>query len=313
MKNIAFLSILLLLMGCAEGPPPGTSTTADPEGPAPQETIVRDQIEHTLNQTPEAPLAEAPVPVPVTHTEPAPKPKPVPPPPPTNPAPAPPPKTEATPAAASSAPSHQSWNQLLQRYVSDNGRVNYEGFRQDRQQLDTYLDLLAKETPDDSWSRAEALAYWINAYNAFTVQLILDNWPVSSIRDIDEPWDTPFIQLGGKSYTLNNIEHDIIRPEFSEPRIHFALVCAAVSCPPLANEAYTAQNLEKMLEDRSRDFINNERFNVTQEAVVRVSPLFDWYGEDFGDVKAFLNRYLRTDIPAQKDVHFLEYDWALND
>ncbi len=180
-------------------------------------------------------------------------------------------------------------------------------------ELNAYLSTLSQEVPDNRWSRPEALAYWINAYNAFTIKLVLDNWPVNSIREIDQPWDTKFITLDGQNYSLNQIEHEIIRENFAEPRIHFALVCAAVSCPPLASTAYTADNLDKMLDRRTRSFINDETFNVTQEEVVRVSPLFDWYAEDFEDVPAYLNRYLTTDIPAKKELHFLEYDWSLND
>ncbi|PHK98805.1 hypothetical protein CGL56_10100 [Neolewinella marina] len=258
----------------------------------------------------EEPLtAPAPAPPPPA----APKKVTVAPPPPTNTAPAPAPPKAKTVAVSSFAPSHAIWNELLQRHVSAGGKVDYRGLLEHRDRLETYLDLLAKDAPDARWTREERLAYWINAYNAFTIQLILNNWPVKSIRDLDEPWDRKFIKLEGKAYSLNQIEHEIIRPEFREPRIHFALVCAALSCPPLANQAYTPANLERMLEERTRSFINDEKFNVTQEAVVRVSPLFDWYADDFGDPKTFLNRYLVIDIPPRKELHFLDYDWELND
>ncbi|WP_116124249.1 DUF547 domain-containing protein [Lewinella sp. IMCC34183] len=302
--------LIFLLLSCADGPPASAEPPSSGARTEIPETIVQDQIAYTRDQTPEAPLEN--VPPPAQPTTPTPRPKPVPPPPPTNAAPAPPP-APAPAAASQDAPDHQLWNQLLQRYVSANGRVNYEGFRQDSAQLKKYLKLLGRAVPDDGWSRDEALAYWINAYNAFTIQLILDHWPVNSIRDIDEPWAQKFIRLEGKSYSLDQIEHQIIRPTFSEPRIHFALVCAAVSCPPLANQAYTAPRLEEMLTKATRSFINNEQFNVTQEEVVRVSPLFDWYAEDFGDVTKFLNTYLRTNIPAGKELYFLDYDWDLND
>ncbi|MCP9235096.1 DUF547 domain-containing protein [Lewinella sp. JB7] len=310
--------LLLLLSACADGPP---DSTPSPQSITPvaatADTVASDQIEHTLQSNPDAPVEEA---LPQTEKPvvkaPVKSPTPVAPPAPTNPAPAAPPSasTAATPPRpASDAPNHESWDALLRRHVSPSGRVDYVGFSQNSAQLDAYLDLLAKKTPGKSWSSAEALAYWINAYNAYTVKLILDNWPVKSIRDIDQPWDKRWIKLGTKTYSLNQIEHEIIRPTFKEPRIHFALVCAAESCPPLANRAYTASNLEQMLETRTRSFINDEKFNVTQEAVVRVSPLFDWYAQDFGDVKDYLNQYLTTDIPAGKELHFLEYDWSLND
>lgn len=307
--------VALFLFGCADGPPPETATaSASLSAPQPEDTMVQDQIDYTREQTPEAlPENAPPPPPPAAPAVAAARSKPVPPPPPTNTAPATAPPQVRTAPESGQAPSHEQWNTLLQRYVSANGNVDYTGLRQNRGQLNAYLDLLAEESPDASWTREERLAYWINAYNAFTIDLILDNWPVKSIRSIDQPWDQKFIQLEGKSYSLNQIEHEIIRPTFSEPRIHFALVCAAKSCPPLANRAYTPQNLERMLEQRTRSFINDEQFNVTQEAVVRVSPLFDWYGKDFGEPKAFINRYLDTDIPPQKDLHFLDYDWDLND
>ena len=273
-----------------------------------RESIVQDQIDYTREQTPEAPVDDAPPPTPVSAPA-----KPVAPPPPTNTAPASisptPPSTRRTPQG----PSHAAFTQLLSGHVSSTGAVDYTGLLREMDDLNAYLNTLADATPTNEWSREEALAYWINAYNAFTIKLILDHWPVRSIREIEQPWDQPFITLEGEPYSLNQIEHEIIRANFDEPRIHFALVCAAVSCPPLAPTAYTGANLDRQLEERTRAFVNNEEFNVTQEEVVRVSPLFDWYAEDFGDVTAFLNRYLRTDIPSGKQLYFLEYDWALND
>ena len=314
LRRLLPLCCLLFASCTADPPPPAPPTTALTAADAPaassvvEDTVVADQIAYTAAQNPEI-LSNAPTEVPITPTV-----KPVAPPPPTNTSPASPPRTTAAPApvASSTAPDHAAWNQLLQHHVSADGRVDYLGMQGDETALDSYLATLAEETPQEDWSRAEALAYWINAYNAYTVKLILNNWPVTSIRDIDKPWEQKWIQLGGKTYSLNNIEHDIIRPRFKEPRIHFALVCAAKSCPPLPNEAFTAQNLDRLLERRTRQFINDEKFNVTQEAVVRVSPLFDWYGEDFGDVRDFLNDYLATDIPAGKEITFLDYDWSLN-
>ncbi|THH41345.1 DUF547 domain-containing protein [Neolewinella litorea] len=313
LRIFAFFISGFCLPACADGPPDtetSESLTVQAEVP---DTVARDQIATTLAANTDAVPEKAPPPPPLAAAPSKPKAKPVPPPPPTNTAPATAPPKPKPVATSSLDPSHAQWNQLLQRYVSPAGRVDYAGLRQNRQSLDAYLDLLARDAPDAAWTREERLAYWINAYNAFTIQLILDNWPVKSIRDIDEPWDRKFITLEGKAYSLNQIEHEIIRPTFREPRIHFALVCAAISCPPLANQAYTPQNLDRMLEQQTRSFVNNEKFNVTQEAVVRVSPLFDWYAQDFGNPKAFLNRYLTTEIPAEKELHFLEYDWDLND
>ena len=311
--------VLLLSYSCADGPPPPAAAADFPSPsaqtarlgalPIMEDTVASDQIEYTLEQNPEVPPDGAPQSVMTPEVVPV-----APPPPPTNTAPAAPAPAPAaeTPPVTSNAPDHAAWDALLREHVSAAGRVDYQGFREDEAALDVYLATLAEETPAATWSREESLAYWINAYNAFTIKLILDNWPVESIRDIDEPWERKWITLGDKSYSLNQIEHGIIRPTFDEPRIHFALVCAARSCPPLPNKAFTAQNLDQLLEQRARSFINNEELNVTQEVVVRVSPLFDWYGEDFGDVKDYLNRYLTTDIPKGKEITFLDYDWSLN-
>ena len=309
LKVIARTWVLLIPFACAEGPPPDQAEDMVMDTLV-VDTVVQDQIEYTLEQTPEAPVESAPLEKVIEPARPA-----VAPPPPTNVAPAA--ITSTSPSSdqeiSQQGPSHVAWSTLLAKHVSGTGEVDYTGFRNDMDELNAYLSTLSQEVPDNRWSRPEALAYWINAYNAFTIKLVLDNWPVNSIREIDQPWDTKFITLDGQNYSLNQIEHEIIRENFAEPRIHFALVCAAVSCPPLASTAYTADNLDKMLDRRTRSFINDETFNVTQEEVVRVSPLFDWYAEDFEDVPAYLNRYLTTDIPAKKELHFLEYDWSLND
>ncbi|MGB3800330.1 MAG: DUF547 domain-containing protein [Lewinella sp.] len=306
-KVLVLICCLSTLSACAEGPPPEEQETSVAE-PVSPDTVVQDQIDYTREQTPEAPIEQAPEPVIVPSPAAA-----VAPPPPTNPAPAPITTPAKTDTYQPMGPSHAAWSNLLANHVSASGQVDYDGIRQNINKLNAYLSLLSDEVPDTNWGNEEALAYWINTYNAFTIKLIIDNWPVNSIREIEEPWDSKFIVLDGDSYSLNQIEHEIIRPNFAEPRIHFALVCAAVSCPPLAKMAYTADNLDQMLERQTRQFINNEEFNVTQEEVVRISPLFDWYGEDFDDVSAFLNRYLRTDIPSGKQLYFLDYDWSLND
>lgn len=303
-----------LLASCTAGPPDDAESPVVESSLLQLDTVAADQIEHT------AEAAAVPVPTePESKAQlaspPAPKakPKPVAPPPPTNNAPAPAPAAPPAPSPASTAPDHAAWNNLLTTFVSASGKVDYRGMKQQVGKLDGYLALLAKETPGANWSREESLAYWINAYNAYTVKLVLDNYPLKSIRDLGEPWDRKWITLAGKTYSLNQIEHDIVRPTFKEPRIHFALVCAAKSCPPLPNRAFTAENLNQLLQQRAKSFINNEELNVTQEEVVRVSPLFDWYKQDFGNVREYLNKYLATDIPAGKDISYLDYDWGLNE
>lgn len=223
------------------------------------------------------------------------------------------PKEKPAPKAAKTV-NHQPWNDLLKANVSSSGKVNYKGFKSSEAALDTYLEDLKNNAPESSWSRNEKLAYWINAYNAFTVKLIVDNYPVSSITKLHggKPWDVKWIKIGGKNYSLNNIENDIIRPRFKEPRIHFAVNCAAQSCPPLLNRAWTANNLNSYFDKQTKAFINNSKYNNINASSVEVSKIFEWYGEDFGNLITFLNKYTSTKIDAGAKVSYKEYDWTLN-
>jgi len=209
---------------------------------------------------------------------------------------------------------HSSWNDLLQKHVTAKGDVNYAGFKKDKAKLERYLDMLASNHPTDAWSRPEKMAYWINAYNAFTVQLILENYPLSSITNLDDGkvWDRKWIELGDQTYSLNNIEHDILRPRFNDARIHFAVNCAAESCPPLHNKAITAKNLDETLERLTRSFINNTEYNKINKQSVTVSKIFDWYSEDFGNLIQYLNKYSTTTIASDATVNYQNYNWSLN-
>ena len=209
--------------------------------------------------------------------------------------------------------SHAEWDLLLQEHVTSSGKVNYDGFKKDVSNLDKYLDKLSSNYPASDWSSKQKLAYWINAYNAYTVKLIVDNYPINSIRDLDNgnPWDVQWIKLGGKTFSLNNIEHNIIRPQFNEPRIHFAVNCAANSCPPLLNHAWTAKNLESNLEQQTRSFINNSRYNQISEKGTKMSKIFEWYAEDFGNLATFINKYANRKVKAGQ-IGYAKYDWNLN-
>lgn len=224
-------------------------------------------------------------------------------------------KTAAeTKDAAPSPPSHQAWHTLLQKHVNQAGKVDYKGFQRDKGQLESYLKTLSEQRPEDSWSRDARLAYWINLYNAYTVKLIVQHYPVSSIREIydGKPWDKKWIELGGEPLSLNQIEHQIIRKRFDEPRIHFAVNCAAQSCPPLLNRAFTAKRLDEMLEHATRSFINNPAHNKISTKELQVSKIFDWYAEDFGNIPRFINLYSPVSIPSDTDISYLDYDWSLN-
>ncbi|WP_017730338.1 DUF547 domain-containing protein [Nafulsella turpanensis] len=226
---------------------------------------------------------------------------------------------------AEEPPGHESWTLLLQKHVDEKGMVDYKGFMQDREQLTNYLRLLEENPPGEKWSEAEKLAYWINAYNAYTIDLVLEHYPLKSIKDIgtviqipfvNSPWDIEFIEIGGKEYDLNNIEHNIIREEFEEPRIHFALVCAAVSCPKLRREAYTAEKLHAQLREQTKTFLANPERNQIGAKKVKLSKLFDWYKGDFtkeGSLIDFLNQYTPVQIEEDAKIDYLEYDWSLNE
>lgn len=211
----------------------------------------------------------------------------------------------------SEPPSHDIFDELLHQYVSEKGSVDYKGLAQDKERLKEYTALLSENPPHEDWSRYESLTYWINAYNAFTLEMIIDHYPVSSITKLHDgkPWDVKWINIGDKQYSLNQIENDIIRPQYKEPRIHFAVNCAASSCPPLLNEAFQPYKLDEQLELQTKKFINNKDYNQISGKNARISKIFEWYGEDFGDLKSYIKKY--TGI-SPRNITYNEYDWSLN-
>ena len=209
---------------------------------------------------------------------------------------------------------HQEWNTLLEKHVSSTGKVDYVGFKNDIVALQSYLDILANNLPNKSGSKNATLAYWINAYNAFTVKLILDNYPVKSIKDIKKPWDQEFIMLENRAYSLGEIEHKILR-KMNEPRIHFAINCASYSCPNLLNEAYTEAKMDKQLESLAVSFINDKTKNKITKEYIEISRIFNWFSGDFkkeGSLIDFLNRYSTVKINANAKIKFKDYNWNLN-
>ncbi len=208
---------------------------------------------------------------------------------------------------------HKLFDAFLHKYVSLTGDVNYKMMKSHQIELESYINLLQNNPLKNNWTRNQKLAYWINTYNAFTLKLILDNYPVSSITDIagGKPWDKKWIPLGGKVYSLNQIENDIIRPQFKEPRIHFAVNCAAKSCPKLGNFAYTAGNLNAKLTSQTKAFVNSSE-NEMSSNNIKISKIFEWYKSDFGVLNTFLNKYSTTKINTDATVEYNEYDWSLN-
>ena len=209
---------------------------------------------------------------------------------------------------------HQVWDNLLRKYVDGQGNVDYKGFASDGEQLNTYLEYLTKNPIAKSAPKEEKLAYYINLYNAGTVQLILEHYPLKSIKDIFRPWGKDRIKIGDESFSLGEIEHDILR-KMNEPRIHFAINCASFSCPKLRNEAYEAANLENQLQEQAIDFINDTSKNLITDAEIRVSSIFKWFKGDFtkqGDLYEYLDLY-NSKINKQNKITFEEYDWSLNE
>lgn len=220
---------------------------------------------------------------------------------------------------------HGIFDALLRKHVDADGWVDYAALQVESAKLDAYLQTV-EHVDFERLGRNEKLALLINAYNASTLRLILDHFPISSIKDIPDAkrWDAKRWNVGGNTWSLNQIEHEQIRPKFVEPRVHFALVCAAVGCPKLRNEAYRADRLDEQLDDQSRYVHAHDRWFEfdAQKALVRLTKLYDWYGDDFkqvaGSVLNFAARYSpelkkMIDGGTKPRIEWLDYDWKLND
>lgn len=241
---------------------------------------------------------------------------------------------------------HQAWNDLLGKLVVVNEQgtassVRYAQAKQDHTALKSYLDSVSAVTTSEysSWSRDQRLAFLVNAYNAFTIELILTKYPkLDSIKDlgsfISSPWKKPFFELLGKKETLDGIEHERIRAPgvFNDPRIHAAVVCASVGCPMLRNEAYVAPRLDAQLEDQMQRFLRDRSRNRfdSKSGTLKVSKIFDWYAGDFekghlgfDSLKSTFAHYADAlaETPAAAGrirsgnftIEYLDYDWSLND
>lgn len=227
---------------------------------------------------------------------------------------------------------HSAWTAVLIRYVYE-GRVDYAGLKKNGQgELASYLrSLQAVDRPHyQQWSRGQKLAFWINAYNAFTIRLILDHYPLDSIQSIGllpgAAFRTSFIELPAfrpGEISLNDIEHEILRKQFQEPRIHFAIVCASKGCPQLRSEAYRSEDIDRQLDAAARGFVQDptrNHFNPSTRTL-SLSSIFNWFREDFeaqaGSLPAFVAGYAAPSVAAVAEaqdvrIEFLDYDWSLN-
>ena len=220
------------------------------------------------------------------------------------------------------APDHNLWSDLLTEHVDSLGWVSYQGFVADSARLNEYLTALSLCPPNSNWTDNETLAYWINVYNAFTVKLIVDHYPITSIKEIkkgipfvNSVWDIKFFEIGGRKMDLNEVEHSILRKQFKEPRIHFAIVCASVSCPRLLNQAYQPEMLYTQLKLQTKNFIDDYQKNEIGADQIRISPIFKWFAGDFtqnGSIQEFIKPYSSRDLKKTAKVRYLEYDWSLN-
>lgn len=249
------------------------------------------------------------------------------------------PRSDASVQLVENAPfSYKPYGEVLKQHVDRNGRVDYSGLQANRDLLDQFNRSMGAVSPETygQWSDAEKIAFLINAYNAFTLQSIIDQTPLkASIRDIPGVWRVRQFDIAGERKTLDAIEHQTLRTDFNEPRIHMALVCAAVSCPVLRTEPYTGENLNVQLEDQVNRFLNSPQgFRLDQaEKTVYLSSIFQWFGEDWtasytpesgfvGNeaeraVLNFISQYLEEGdraylLNGEYTIVYLDYDWSLN-
>jgi hypothetical protein len=243
------------------------------------------------------------------------------------------------------------YDSVLKTFVDGSAMVNYRKLKARPQRLNTFITDMGNLSPGgyDKWSDKDKIAFWLNAYNALTLKAIIDNypikssffrsrvWPKNSIRQIAGVWDKKTFRVMGRNLTLEHIEHKILRVKFNEPRIHMAMVCAAMGCPPLRNEPYVGEKLDEQLDDQTRRFLaNSDKFKIDRGGnTLYLSPIFEWFADDFikkygptrdigehnrkvSSVLNFVSPYLReTDkkymLAGRFKIKYLKYDWSLNE
>ncbi|MEX0313378.1 MAG: DUF547 domain-containing protein [Allomuricauda sp.] len=224
-------------------------------------------------------------------------------------------KKEGEESSTVSVPDHSTWADLLKQFVDDKGNVNYNGLKKEVGLLDGYLEYLAQKPPVNSWTKNDRLAYYINLYNAATVKLIVDHYPLQSIKDIPNRWKKKWIKVGKEVTSLNDIEHEVLR-KMDEPRIHFAINCASYSCPKLLNTAFTPQSMERLLSKTAVDFVNDKSRNRFEKDSAQLSKIFKWYKGDFTEntsLLEYINQYLENPVNTKARIEYLDYDWSLNE
>jgi hypothetical protein len=210
---------------------------------------------------------------------------------------------------------YANYNSFLAKYVSEKGNVNYEKIKKNKAELEAILEEFSNNQPTNKdWSKKEELAYFINTYNVYTLKVVVDNYPTKSIKEINNAWDKKIISSYKALLSLSDIEHKILR-KMNEPRIHFAINCASISCPNLENKAFEPATLENQLELATKSFINDKTKNVISEKEIKISEIFNWFASDFkvnGSVIDYINKYATTKIDKKAKIKYLEYNWSLN-
>ncbi len=212
-------------------------------------------------------------------------------------------------------PDHTLFSPVLEDLLNDKGLVDYQKLSTHREPLINYLNELITHPPGKDWSEEEVMAYWINSYNAFTLKLIADHYPVKSIRAISNPWTREFIPWNGRQISLDYMEHQILR-KMNDPRIHFAINCASVSCPVLLEKPYLGKSLNVQLDQAAFNFINDKERNHITPDQLHLSKIFKWFRKDFtgeGSLLKFISDYSSVDIHPGAGIDYLEYNWDLNE
>lgn len=221
--------------------------------------------------------------------------------------------------ASKDALDHGAFDQQLKKFVDQNGFVDYAGWKKEQEILKTYLNYLNNNAPQKGWSQAAQFAYYINLYNAATVNLILDNNMPASIKDIDGPlgqvWLKDAARVDNKPYSLAAIEKNVLQ-KMGDPRIHFAINCASFSCPKLQNKAFTASNVNSLMETATTTFFNSDKNDLSDASNPKLSKIMDWYKSDFTDtgvtIIGYINTYATKKVNPNATINYIDYDWSLN-
>ena len=238
------------------------------------------------------------------------------------------PRWEKHDPQGSYSPDHSAWTAFLKQHLSERAGivlVDYGAASSAKGEVDQYLAALA-QVPIEEINRAEQRAFWINLYNALTVKVILDNYPIASIRDISAgflssgPWGEERFKLAGENLSLDDIEHRILRPIWRDARLHYAVNCASIGCPNLAATAFTPMNTEQLLEKGARAYVNHPRGATVKDGKLVVSSIYEWFKEDFdgnddgiiAHLKKYADEPLRSKLDTVSSISNDHYDWSLN-